>query len=121
MRLLLGQLVGDAGGSFSAGRVRQGHRGIVAEDDGRVLGFLYGSFLDLSIEKEGGGYIDLLVVGQGREVSPSGFVSTTEALQASSFYERCGFTRCRGPWLVWSAATSPGYDSGLGQRFRSGS
>ena len=123
VRRLLSQLVGEGAGAFSADRVRQGRRGVVAEDgDGRALGFLYGSFLDLGVEVEGGGYIDLLVVdeqarGQGigealvdawkqwllGENIKLGFVATTDELDAARFYERCGFSLCRGPWLVWSA------------------
>ncbi len=117
IKSLLAQLNPNEPDSFS-GEVRQGWKGFVAERDGRVVGFLLATFTDYGISYEASGVIEQLVIdeahrdaGAGRELvaaccgwlASEGihmvFVSTADGTDTASFYERCGFERCRGPWL----------------------
>jgi len=118
---LIRDLHPDQRGEFDPFRVRQGHRTFVAEDNDRVVGVLFGTFTSYGLEFESAGHLEQLIVredarGVGigealvkqwkqwliREGVPLGFVSTTDELGAASFYERCGFSRCIGPFLVWA-------------------
>jgi GNAT superfamily N-acetyltransferase len=123
---LLAQLHGGyEAGSFRPSRFRSGTRTFVAEADGSVIGLLLGAFVDLGIANETCGYLEELVVDTGHrgarigdalveawkswlrsEGVQLGFVSTTPD-GPQSFYERCGFRRCVGPWLVWSEPSEP--------------
>jgi predicted N-acetyltransferase YhbS len=126
--LLLAQLhAGYEGGSFRPSRFRSGTRTFVAEaDDGTVIGLLLGAFVDLGIADETSGYLEELVIDtdhRGARIGDAlveawkswlrsegvqlGFVSTTPD-GPQRFYERCGFRRCAGPWLVWTEASEPG-------------
>lgn len=125
---LLLQLHPDQPGAFRLEEVRQGHRSFVAVEGGRVVGFLFGTFVDYGLHHESAGTIEQLVVDQncrGRGIGKAlveqwkswlrdeglalGFVSTTDELAAVGFYERAGFKRCTGPWLVW-AELEPRHD-----------
>jgi GNAT superfamily N-acetyltransferase len=115
---LLCALHPDTASTF-AGTVRQGWRSFVAERNGEVVGFLLATFTDYGLPDESGGMIEQLIVddshrdrGVGRELVEAcwawlasegvtlAFVATIEGSPAAAFYERCGFERCRGPWLV---------------------
>jgi N-acetylglutamate synthase-like GNAT family acetyltransferase len=117
---LIRELHPEQAGKFDPSAVRQGHRTFVAERDGDVVGVLLGTFTAHGLEYESAGHLEQLIVapdvrGQGvgealvyqwtewlvAEGVSIGFVSTTEELGAASFYERCGFVRCTGPFLVW--------------------
>jgi GNAT superfamily N-acetyltransferase len=125
---LLAQLhAGYEDGSFRPSRFRSGTRTFVAEaEDGSVIGLLLGAFVDLGITDETSGYLEELVIDtnhRGAGIGDAlveawkswlrsegvrlGFVSTTPD-GPQSFYERCGFRRCVGPWLVWSEPSEPG-------------
>ena len=87
-------------------------------ESGAVLGFLLGALIDYGILCESAGSLELLVVdesargqGVGRRLSTrgsSGYKTRASASRSrmrvrarEAFYERCGFKRCEGPWLVW--------------------
>lgn len=121
IRRLMQQLHGDAAAGFEP-TVRQGHRSFVArDDDGAVVGYLLGTFVDYGLLTESCGMVEQLVIdfahrrrGIGQQLLeqwkswlkaegvPLGFVATTDDLGAAEFYERCGFGRCTGPWLAWA-------------------
>ncbi len=115
---LVGLLHPELGTPF-AEDIRQGWRSFVAERDGKIVGYLLGVFFDCGIRSESSGTIEQLVVdndhqheGVGHELVEAfwtwlasegihlAFVSTMDGSDAAAFYERCGFRRCRGPWLV---------------------
>jgi GNAT superfamily N-acetyltransferase len=118
---LINQLHPDAPGVVDPTKVRQGWRAFVARNDsGDAIGFLLGSFFDYVLSHESAGTLEQLVVdetdrgrGIGRELVaewqrwlldegvPLGF--TSAGTGEVEFYESCGFSLCRGPWLVWSS------------------
>lgn len=86
----------------------------------RVVGFLLGTFVDYGLDHESSGTLEQLVVdggtrgdGVGRalvenwkawlqsEAITLAFLSVEPA--AVPFYEKCGFSLCTGPYMVWSA------------------
>ena len=117
---LINQLHPDLPGVIDPARIRQGWRAFVARSESdEVIGFLLGSFFDYGLEHESAGTLEQLVVeenergrGVGRELVrewqewllgegvPLGF--TSAGTGEVEFYESCGFTLCRGPWMVWS-------------------
>lgn len=118
---LINQLHPDRPGVIRPERVRQGWTAFVARnDEGRAVGFLLGSFIDYGLVHESSGTLEQLVIDEsvrgqliGTELVEHwkswliaegvtlGFASASP--DAVGFYEKCGFRRCTGPWLVWAA------------------
>jgi len=122
---LVAQLRPDIGEpAFDPALVRQEQRTFVARaPDGTATGFIVAAYIDIGIPDEGGATIELLVVDEAERGGGTGaalvrhalqwlagegidtvFVSTSADGDAAGFYERLGFARCRGPWLVRSTS-----------------
>lgn len=117
---LINQLHSDEPGVIDPGSIRQGWKALVArDDDGAVIGFLLGSFIDYGLDHESAGTLEQLVIdeshrgsGLGRQLVerwkqwlleegvPLGF--TSAGTGEEGFYLECGFQLCTGPWLVWA-------------------
>jgi GNAT superfamily N-acetyltransferase len=117
---LIDQLHADRPGVLDPARIRQGWKTFVARDErGAPIGFALGTFIDYGLRHESSGTLEQLVVdesargaGVGEALVESwkqwlrdegltlGFLSAAE--DAVRFYERCGFQRTTGPWLVWA-------------------